>query len=204
MEKYIKIKRKIDIVLAIALLILLLPIFLVISTIIKIGSKGPIFFAHRRIGKNGKLIKVYKFRTMVPNAEELIKNFNEEQMREYKDGFKLKNDPRVTKVGKILRKTSLDELPQLVNVIQGDLSLIGPRPIVEEELEKYGNKKQKLLSITPGITGYWAAYNNPNTTYAERIEMELYYVDNISLRLDFNIFLKTIRKVISRSLGGQG
>ena len=135
---YIKIKRVIDVILASVALILLSPLFAIIAIAIKIDSKGPVFFAHKRIGKNGKIIKLYKFRSMVINAEELIKSFTPEQMREYKENYKLTNDPRITKVGKFLRKTSLDELPQLINIINGDLSIIGPRPVVADELEKYG------------------------------------------------------------------
>ena len=118
---YIKIKRVIDVILASVALILLSPLFAIIAIAIKIDSKGPVFFAHKRIGKNGKIIKLYKFRSMVINAEELIKSFTPEQMREYKENYKLTNDPRITKVGKFLRKTSLDELPQLINIINGDL-----------------------------------------------------------------------------------
>lgn len=132
---YIKIKRVIDVILASVALILLSPLFAIIAIAIKIDSKGPVFFAHKRIGKNGKIIKLYKFRSMVINAEELIKSFTPEQMREYKENYKLTNDPRITKVGKFLRKTSLDELPQLINIINGDLSIIGPRPVVADELE---------------------------------------------------------------------
>lgn len=152
---YIKIKRVIDVILASVALILLSPLFAIIAIAIKIDSKGPVFFAHKRIGKNGKIIKLYKFRSMVINAEELIKSFTPEQMREYKENYKLTNDPRITKVGKFLRKTSLDELPQLINIINGDLSIIGPRPVVADELEKYGVNKDKFLSVTPGLTGYW-------------------------------------------------
>ena len=195
---YIKIKRVIDVILASVALILLSPLFAIIAIAIKIDSKGPVFFAHKRIGKNGKIIKLYKFRSMVINAEELIKSFTPEQMREYKENYKLTNDPRITKVGKFLRKTSLDELPQLINIINGDLSIIGPRPVVADELEKYGVNKDKFLSVTPGLTGYWAANGRSNTTYEQRMEMELYYIDNISPKLDVKIFFKTIESVIKK------
>lgn len=198
MNVYRHIKKLLDIVLSIILLIVLLPLFVVIAIIVKVTSKGPVFFAHKRIGQNGREFNLYKFRTMVPDAEELINKFTSEQMKEFKNQYKLKNDPRVTKIGKVLRATSLDELPQLVNVLKGDLSLIGPRPIIKEELEKYKNNKNKFLSIKPGLTGYWVAYNTPDTTYEERIQMELHYVDNVSLVLDLKIFFKTIITVISR------
>lgn len=195
---YIKIKRVIDVILASVALILLSPLFAIIAIAIKIDSKGPVFFAHKRIGKNGKIIKLYKFRSMVINAEELIKSFTPEQMREYKENYKLTNDPRITKVGKFLRKTSLDELPQLINIINGDLSIIGPRPVVADELEKYGVNKDKFLSVTPGLTGYWAANGRSNTTYEQRKEMELYYIDNLSLKMDIKVFFKTILSVVKK------
>ena len=195
---YIKIKRVIDVILASVALILLSPLFAIIAIAIKIDSKGPVFFAHKRIGKNGKIIKLYKFRSMVINAEELIKSFTPEQMREYKENYKLTNDPRITKVGKFLRKTSLDELPQLINIINGDLSIIGPRPVVADELEKYGVNKDKFLSVTPGLTGYWAANGRSNTTYEQRMEMELYYIDNLSLKMDIKVFFKTILSFLKK------
>lgn len=195
---YIKIKRVIDVILASVALILLSPLFAIIAIAIKIDSKGPVFFAHKRIGKNGKIIKLYKFRSMVINAEELIKSFTPEQMREYKENYKLTNDPRITKVGKFLRKTSLDELPQLINIINGDLSIIGPRPVVADELEKYGVNKDKFLSVTPGLTGYWAANGRSNTTYEQRMKMELYYIDNLSLKMDIKVFFKTILSVVKK------
>lgn len=195
---YIKIKRVIDVILASVALILLSPLFAIIAIAIKIDSKGPVFFAHKRIGKNGNIIKLYKFRSMVINAEELIKSFTPEQMKEYKENYKLTNDPRITKVGKFLRKTSLDELPQLINIINGDLSIIGPRPVIADELEKYGTNKDKFLSVTPGLTGYWAANGRSNTTYEQRMEMELYYIDNLSLKMDIKVFFKTILSVVKK------
>lgn len=197
-KEYIKIKRIIDCILSIMALIILSPIYLIIALAVKIDSPGPIFFKHTRIGKNGKTIKIYKYRTMVTNAEELIKQFTPEQMKEYKENFKLENDPRITKVGKFLRKTSLDELPQLLNIVKGELALIGPRPVVKDELEKYGENAEKFLSVTPGLTGNWAASGRSNTTYEERMEMELWYVDNISFITDLQIFFKTIIAVVKK------
>ena len=197
-RRYIKVKRILDCILATIALIILSPIYLIIAIAVKIDSKGPVFFKHTRIGKNGKIIKIYKYRTMVTNAEELIKQFTPEQMKEYKENFKLENDPRITKVGKFLRKTSLDELPQLLNIVKGELALIGPRPVVKDELEKYGENAEKFLSVTPGLTGNWAASGRSNTTYEERMEMELWYVDNISFKTDIQIFFKTIVAVIKK------
>lgn len=195
---YHTIKRIIDIILSAIAFILLLPIFLIIAIIIKIDSKGTVFFKHKRIGKHGKDIYIYKFRTMKPNAENMIKDFTEEQMKEFKESYKLKDDPRITKVGKVLRKTSLDELPQLINILKGELSIIGPRPVIEEELEKYEENKEKFLSVTPGLTGYWQANGRSSTTYEERMDMELYYVDNCSLWLDIKVFFKTIISVLKK------
>ena len=195
---YRYIKRFMDVILATIALVVLSPIFLIIAIAIKIESKGPVFFKHARIGKNGKIIKLYKFRSMVINAEELIKSFTPEQMKEYKENYKLTNDPRITKIGKFLRKTSLDELPQLLNIIKGDLSIIGPRPVVTDELKKYGTNTEKFLSVTPGLTGYWAANGRSCTTYEQRMQMELYYIDNLSLKMDVKVFFKTIEAVIKR------
>ena len=195
---YKYVKRVLDVVIASIALVVLSPIFLIIAILIKAESKGPVFFAHKRIGKDGKEIKILKFRTMVDNAEDLIKEFTPEQMEEFKKNFKLENDPMITKMGKFLRKTSLDELPQLINIIRGELSLIGPRPVIGMELEKYENNKRKFLSITPGLTGYWAANGRSNISYEQRMIMELYYIDNISWKLDLKIFFKTILSVLKK------
>lgn len=190
------IKRVIDVILSFIALVILIPVFFIIGFCVKIESKGPVFFVHKRVGKNGKVFNMYKFRTMVQNAEELIKEFTPEQMKEFKENFKLENDPRITKVGKFLRKTSLDELPQLINILKGDLSIIGPRPVIGEELEKYGENKEKFLSVTPGLTGYWAANGRSNISYEQRMAMELHYIDNMSWKMDLKIFFKTILSVL--------
>lgn len=195
-KTYDFVKRIIDIIISGIGLIICLPIFIIIAIIIKIDSKGPVFFKHKRIGKHGKKLEIYKFRTMIENAEEAMKYFTEEQKKEFKENFKLENDPRVTRVGKILRKTSLDELPQIINILKGEMSIIGPRPIVKNELEKYGKNQERFLSVAPGLTGYWAANGRSDVSYEERMALELYYVDNRSLLLDLKIFLKTIGSVL--------
>lgn len=195
---YNVVKRVLDIVFSLLGMVILSPFFLLISIIIKLNSKGPVFFVHSRIGEKGKPIGIYKFRTMVENAEDLIKKFTPEQKEEFERCFKLENDPRVTKIGNFLRKTSLDELPQILNILKGELSIIGPRPIIQAELDKYGDNKEKFLSVKPGLTGYWAANGRSDTTYEERMEMELYYVDNMSFILDIKIFFKTILAVIKK------
>lgn len=192
------VKRTTDIILSLTSLVGLLPFFAIIALAIKLDSKGPVFFKHTRIGKDGKIIKIYKFRTMVENAEDLIKGFTPEQMEEYEENYKLSNDPRITKVGKFLRKTSLDELPQLINILKGDLSIVGPRPVVANELKKYGTNIKKFLSVTPGLTGYWAANGRSCTSYEQRMQMELFYIDNLSFKLDVKVFFKSIGAVLNR------
>lgn len=189
-------KRAIDIIGAVLGLIILSPVFLIISIIIKLDSKGPAIFAHRRLGYKGEIIKVYKFRSMVTNAEELIEKLPEEQKLEFYRNFKLENDPRITKIGHFLRKTSLDELPQLLNILKGDLTIVGPRPIVEKELKMYGKYGEKLLTVKPGLTGYWQVNGRSDTTYEERVQLDMDYIDKRSLLLDIVIIFKTFGAVL--------
>ena len=195
---YLIVKRLIDIVICLIALFFLWPILLLISIIVKIDSNGPAIYKHYRLGKNGKIFGIYKFRTMVSNAEEILENFTKEQKEEFEKNFKLENDPRITKVGDFLRKTSLDELPQILNILKGDMSIIGPRPVILKEIEKFGNLKDKYLSVLPGLTGWWACNGRSCTTYDERIALEMYYIDNQSLKLDLKCFFKTILAVIKR------
>lgn len=195
---YLGIKRLFDIVISLLGIIFLLPFFLIVMIAIKIDSKGPCFFIHKRIGKNGKELGVYKFRTMVDNAEELLKHLTPEQEKEFKENFKLDNDFRITRVGRLLRKTSLDELPQLLNILIGNMTLVGPRPVIEIELEKYGQYKNKFLSVTPGLTGYWQANGRSDTSYEERVKMDMYYIDHMNLFLDIKIMFQTVIAVIKK------
>ena len=192
------IKRLFDIIVSFLGLLILSPLFLLLTILIKCDSKGPVFFIQKRVGRNGKKFGIFKFRTMRINAEELIASFTPEQLKEWKENFKLKNDPRITRVGKFLRNTSLDELPQLINIFIGNMSLVGPRPIVEEELEWYGEKKNVLLSVRPGLTGWWATNGRSEVSYPDRCDYELYYVYNCSLLLDIKILFKTFSAVFSR------
>lgn len=194
-KAFLNIKRLFDVLFSSIALILLLPLFIIIGILIKIDSKGNIFYKHKRVGKNGEFIYLYKFRTMVNNADKML---SKEQLKEFEKNYKLNNDPRITKIGKFLRKTSLDELPQLLNIIKGEMSLIGPRPVVEKELEKYGMFKNKFLSVTPGLTGYWACNGRSNTDYDERIKMELYYIYHYCFKLDVKIFFKTIISIFKK------
>ena len=143
-----------------------------------------------------KDIKVYKFRTMYENSQEIFNNFTKEQKEEFYKNFKLENDPRVTKIGDFLRRTSIDELPQLINILNGSMSIVGPRPIVQKEIDLYGDYANKLFSVVPGLTGYWQANGRSDTTYEERIKMDMYYIDNRGFWLDFKIIIKTFGSVL--------
>lgn len=191
------IKRAFDFAVSLSAVIVLSPLFLIIAVAIKIDSKGPVFFLHRRVGYHGRPVYLIKFRSMVDGAEQMISDFTPEQRAEWEDNFKLEDDKRVTRVGKFLRRTSLDELPQLFNIIAGSMSIVGPRPVVERELEKYGENKEKFLSMKPGLTGFWASHGRSNTTYEHRMMLELYYIDHASLWLDLKIMIKTVFCVIS-------
>lgn len=197
---YLFVKRLIDIIFGLIGLILLIPISLLIKIVsILNGDFGSIFFTQSRIGINGKEFKFYKYRTMVPNADErLFKLLEEDEAAaaEYKIHKKLKNDPRITKIGKILRKTSIDELPQLINVFLGDMSLIGNRPYLPREKEDMGEYFDEIVKSKPGLTGYWQVSGRSDTTFANRLNLESYYSNHMSLWMDIKIFFKTFGAVI--------
>mgnify|MGYP000980169560 CR=1 FL=1 len=196
---YLFTKKLIDIVGASLGLILLSPLFLIIIVLIKIDDfKAPIFFGHERVGKDMKHFKCWKFRTMVPNAQKVFENFTPEQKEEFAVNFKLKDDPRITKIGNVLRKTSLDELPQIWNILVGQMSIVGPRPIVDEELEKYGQYQDILVSVKPGLTGLWQCSARSNCTYEERVTLDMEYISSRSLKMDMIIIFKTFGKVFRR------
>lgn len=185
-------KRFFDIICSLLVIVILSPVFIILGIIVKCTSKGPVFYSHKRIGKNGKEIGIIKFRSMVKNADKMLNDFTEEQKKEFKENFKLQNDPRVTKFGKFLRRTSLDELPQLFNILSGSISIVGPRPVTQEETLLYGKDRDTLLSVKPGLTGLWAISGRSNISYDERIKLELQYVRECSLWYDFKIIFKTI------------
>lgn len=197
---YLFVKRLIDIIFGLIGLILLIPISLLIKIVSVLnGDFGSIFFTQSRIGINGKEFKFYKYRTMVPNADEkLFKLLEEDEAAaaEYKIHKKLKNDPRITKIGKILRKTSIDELPQLINVFFGDMSLIGNRPYLPREKEDMGEYFDEIVKSKPGLTGYWQVSGRSDTTFANRLNLESYYSNHMSLWMDIKIFFKTFGAVI--------
>ncbi|MCK6259026.1 sugar transferase [Fictibacillus sp. KIGAM418] len=190
-----------DIIGALTGLILFLPVFLIISLFYIAGeSKGPVFFKQKRIGKDGEVFYIYKFRSMVMNAEEKLKKNNILYAKYLQNNYKLEpdEDPRITSIGRVLRRTSLDELPQFLNVLKGDMSLVGPRPVVKEELNEYKQKETVFLSVKPGLTGYWQVCGRSDVGYPERVDIELYYVYNQSLFLDVIILLKTVLLVLLR------
>lgn len=194
---YLFIKRFIDIVLSLMGIIILSPLLLILCIAVMADDGGSPIYKQERIGLHGRKIYIAKFRSMRRDAGDLNKLLTPEQLEQYQKEFKIDNDPRITKVGSFIRKTSLDELPQLFNILGGSLSIIGPRPIVEKETEIYGKDIAKLLSVKPGLTGYWQAYARNNATYetGERQAMEMYYVDHHSLWLDIKIFFRTFKSV---------
>lgn len=182
------------------LLIVLSPVFAVLSIAIKLHDRGPAFFVHRRIGQYGRPIEVLKFRTMVTGAHKLEEILTDEELEEYYKEYKLRNDPRITELGVKLRRHSLDELPQLINVLKGDMSLVGPRPLLEHEYSFYTEEQAQLIkSVPPGITGYWQVNGRNNATYesGERQKLELYYIEHASLLMDLGLMVRTIGAVVT-------
>lgn len=196
------VKRLIDIVGALVGISILIPLTVIVLIVNLIsGDGGPIFYSQERIGRFGKHFRMYKFRSMVVDADERLEKLlieNPEARKEWEENQKLQNDPRITKIGKILRKTSLDEFPQFVNVLKGEMSLVGPRAIIDEEIEKFGPLFEKCFSVKPGITGYWAANGRSNTTYEERVQMEATYAEQCSVSMDIKLLAKTVIGVIKK------
>ena len=192
---YILLKRFFDFSLSLFLIIILTPLFIIIGLLIRINSKGSIIYTQKRIGKKNKTFACYKFRTMDPNAKYLLKqilNRNTNFKNEFEETRKISNDPRITKIGRCLRYTSLDELPQIFNVFKGDMSFIGPRPIVKSEIKKYGNNFEKAFSVKPGISGLWQVSGRNNLSYKKRVQLDIFYADNINFTIDIKIFVRTI------------
>jgi len=181
------------------LMLLFSPVLLLLYIIVFIATKGKPVFTHERIGKDGKSFGVYKFRTMRPDADVLLEKLLQSDpaiKEEWEKEFKLKNDPRITKIGNFLRKTSLDELPQLLNVIKGEMSLVGPRPIVGDEIKKYGEYFSYFKAVKPGITGLWQISGRNDVDYDERVQLDTWYVRNWSIEQDLIILMKTIVTVL--------
>jgi lipopolysaccharide/colanic/teichoic acid biosynthesis glycosyltransferase len=190
------VKELLDRLLAAITLVFLCPILLMIALLIRVHSPGPVLYRRRVVGLNGIEFDAFKFRTMVIDAEPILRRYPELH-KQYSRNMKLRQDPRVHRLGAFLRKTSLDELPQLFNVIFGQMSLVGPRIISLEEVPRYGEQLMKRLSVKPGITGLWQVSGRQELDYSKRIELDLYYVDNWCLMLDFAILLKTFPTVLS-------
>jgi Undecaprenyl-phosphate galactose phosphotransferase WbaP len=195
------VKRMLDLSVAAILLILFTPLFVLLGVLIKLDSSGPAFFRHRRLDSRGQDFYCWKFRTMYTDAEERLRHWmktDDSQAREFLSNFKLREDPRVTRIGRVLRRTSLDELPQLLNVVLGQMSLVGPRPIVPEEVSKYGYDVQYLRMAKGGMTGMWQVSGRNNLVYSQRVALDLYYVRNWSIWLDIVILVKTCLVLVTR------
>jgi Undecaprenyl-phosphate galactose phosphotransferase WbaP len=193
------IKRCMDCTIGLMLFLMLIPMFVIICAAIKLTSKGPVFFGHLRYGRDGKAFRALKFRTMVTNADRKLDEYlrlHPEQLLEWQVYHKLKNDPRITRVGQWLRRYSLDELPQLINILAGHMSLVGPRPIVESEIKRYAATYDLYTRVPPGLTGLWQVSGRNNTTYEERVAFDDYYVRNWSVWLDMYILARTFRAVL--------
>ena len=195
-NRYEKIKRFFDICLSTAALVVLSPLLLVIAILIYLEDKGPVIYSQTRICKDGRALKLYKFRSMCVDADEKLKDL---QKLNERDGpvFKIRDDPRVTKVGKFIRKTCIDELPQLVNIIKGDMSIVGPRPPLPNEVEQYNSYQKQRLLVVPGLTCYWQIQKGEETTFDEWVELDLKYIKERSILLDFRLILLTFKVILS-------
>lgn len=194
------VKRTLDLLVVAALAPLLVPLFCVIGCLIKLTSRGPVFYGHVRVGNGSRVFRAWKFRTMVRNADAVLNRHlaaHPALAEEWRLTQKLKDDPRVTRLGKLLRRSSLDELPQLINVLTGEMSLVGPRPIVASEVEKYGEYYVSYCRVKPGLTGLWQVSGRNNTTYEERVTFDEYYVRNWSIWLDAYILIRTVKVVLT-------
>ncbi len=193
------VKRIFDIIFSLFVLIVFSPVYFILMTLIAINSPGSIFYVQQRIGKDHRPFNCIKFRTMVHNADEILEtiiNDSVQMRQEFQDSFKLKQDPRITKMGKFLRLTSLDEFPQFWNVLKGDMSVVGPRPLVPEELQKYGRKINTVLKIKPGITGLWQVSGRNDIPYPKRVQIDVYYATSHNWLLDLWIIFKTIGVIV--------
>jgi Undecaprenyl-phosphate galactose phosphotransferase WbaP len=193
------VKRFFDLTLVIAGGLTILPLLVLVAITIKLTSPGPIFYGQKRIGRDGKEFLAWKFRSMVNDADAFLEGYldaHPELAAEWALKHKLASDPRITSIGKLLRRTSLDELPQIWNVLRGDMSLVGPRPVVQAELEKYGDAVELYLAVRPGITGLWQVSGRSNTSYEERVRLDEYYVRNWSVWLDIHVLGRTVKTVL--------
>ncbi|QJA09405.1 sugar transferase [Romboutsia sp. CE17] len=189
---YLFLKRVIDIVGSLCGLIILSPVFLIVAILIKLEDpKGKIFFSQERNGLNGKIFNMYKFRSMVHNAEELLEQL-QEQNEQTGPVFKIKNDPRITKIGRFIRKTSIDELPQLINILKGDMSIVGPRPPIPREVDQYTDYQMQRLLVKPGLTCYWQVGGRNEIGFDEWVELDIKYIEERNLWIDIKLIFKTV------------
>jgi lipopolysaccharide/colanic/teichoic acid biosynthesis glycosyltransferase len=192
-------KRLFDIIFALLVLVFCAPVYLALSLAIVCTSSGPIFYIQERVGKNHRHFGCIKFRTMIPDADRLLDEMmaqSEDLRQEFSENFKLKQDPRITKIGKFLRTTNLDEFPQFINVLKGEMSVVGPRPLVPDEIARYGTKIDRVLTIRPGITGLWQVSGRNDIPYEQRIDIDVSYVRRRNFWLDLRIIFKTIRLTV--------
>jgi Undecaprenyl-phosphate galactose phosphotransferase WbaP len=193
------IKRFLDIAVVCIGGIIILPFLLIFALLVAITSPGSVLYKHKRLGQNGKPFYAYKFRSMVADSGERLRKILEtdpQKKKEWEESHKLKDDPRITLIGKFLRRTSIDEFPQLINIIKGEMSLTGPRPITEEEAEKYGEDFGRIFSVKPGLTGLWQVSGRSETNYADRVSFDTYYLQSWSVWLDIWIMFKTFGAVV--------
>jgi lipopolysaccharide/colanic/teichoic acid biosynthesis glycosyltransferase len=192
-------KRLFDVMFSLSVLVVFFPVYIVLALLIYINSPGPVWYVQRRVGRNGRIFGCIKFRTMVVGADQMLMEMLDtcpDTKTEFETDFKLKDDPRITPIGKWLRMTSLDEFPQFWNVLMGDMSVVGPRPLVTEELHKYGSAIDKVLTIRPGITGLWQVSGRNDIPYDRRVQIDLYYVHAHNFWMDLSIVVKTVGVVI--------
>ena len=193
-------KRLFDVTGALVLAIVSLPVFVAVAVAIRLTG-SPIFYSHNRVGLGRRTFRCYKFRTMVPNAQEVLQELlhrDSRALQEWRENHKLRNDPRITRMGNFLRTTSLDEIPQLWNVLKGDMSLVGPRPVVPDELERYGNRAQRYTTVRPGMSGLWQVSGRSNLTYSRRVSLDMLYIRRQNVALDLWVLWRTIFVVFDR------
>jgi len=192
-------KRTGDIVFSLAMLSLCSPLLVLLVLLVKITSRGPVFYVQQRVGRGYRQFGCIKFRTMRRDADRILSAVlaaSPDLQEEFRNDFKLRNDPRITRLGRFLRRSSLDELPQFVNVLRGEMSVVGPRPIVSQELPRYGKRMEEVLAVRPGLTGLWQVSGRNNLSYRKRVQLDLYYARYRSLKMDMRILLRTIRVVL--------
>ena len=188
------IKRFLDVVFSFIALVIVSPLFVLFAVLVKLSSAGPVFYIQERIGRNYCRFGCIKFRTMYAESDDLLSNLlskSPELKHEYERDFKLRKDPRITPIGNFLRRSSLDELPQFINILKGDMSLVGPRPIVEKEIQKYGDSMDLVISVRPGLTGLWQVSGRNNLSYQRRIQLDLIYAQEQTFLLDFRVIIRT-------------